>query len=684
MLRYSTTSRGKVFKGFIILHGAAFLDIVITYKVLVNSETSRYWLARRWPNGLIAFYNARDYFAGDEIGTKQCIEDRKNSSCSAFPNLTIFDNDKETTQSECTYRIQRRELLTNAELANETFEAERSDVKLLASNGTVAISLAPKAAMDSLKKLNENYGHLLRIPRRPRPGTYADAEQLNALEAEEFVTWRRQLAKLSESNVVITPFERNLEIWRQLWRVVERSHLVVQVVDARNPLLFRSSDLEHFVREVDPKKQCLLLVNKADLITTDQLRAWKDFFYEQGINAIFCAKHVKEEVQAGKNSVAQGHEECANLRSNSCSSTTSSEEEIEETGSAANVCAESDGSDETDGEMEEDDDDDKGEDFVWNPTQLIAMLHQAVSEAFPDILTRGSSCVIGMVGYPNVGKSMTINRLFGTKKTAVSATPGKTKHFQTLVINDQLTLCDCPGLVMPQFGLSDADMILNGILPIAHMRDYLGPIQLLCERIPRICLQQRYSVLLPAGAHNQINAHDLLTAVAFLKGFMSASGIPDCSRAARLILSDVVDGSLKWVAAPPNFTQQHFDQWTFATAEKSKAHQQQQQAGEGEPNKRQIGANLLEQLERRQLLVEQNDGATTTPEGYRLQRKTVAASRLDKMFFTESKGKKLGTDVAHIQGGVGRLELAENKDGKKKHWNKNKREKLRRLCAKND
>jgi large subunit GTPase 1 len=35
-----------------------------------------------------------------------------------------------------------------------------------------------------------------------------------------------------------------------------------------------------------------------------------------------------------------------------------------------------------------------------------------------------------MVGYPNVGKSSTINALVGEKKVAVTATPGKTKHFQ--------------------------------------------------------------------------------------------------------------------------------------------------------------------------------------------------------------------------------------------------------------
>ena len=38
-----------------------------------------------------------------------------------------------------------------------------------------------------------------------------------------FLEWRRSLASLSDlSAVVVTPFERNLEFWRQLWRVIER------------------------------------------------------------------------------------------------------------------------------------------------------------------------------------------------------------------------------------------------------------------------------------------------------------------------------------------------------------------------------------------------------------------------------------------------------------------------------
>jgi hypothetical protein len=41
----------------------------------------------------------------------------------------------------------------------------------------------------------------------------------------------------SIAQLTLTPFERNIEVWRQLWRVVERCDVIVQIVDARDPLL---------------------------------------------------------------------------------------------------------------------------------------------------------------------------------------------------------------------------------------------------------------------------------------------------------------------------------------------------------------------------------------------------------------------------------------------------------------
>lgn len=44
---------------------------------------------------------------------------------------------------------------------------------------------------------------------------------------------------------------------------------------------------------------------------------------------------------------------------------------------------------------------------------------------------------------------------------------------------------------------------------------------------------------------------------------MSAAGIPDCSRAARVILKDTFNGKLKWMSAPPGFDQKEFDKMTI-------------------------------------------------------------------------------------------------------------------------
>ena len=58
---------------------------------------------------------------------------------------------------------------------------------------------------------------------------------------------------------------------------VYSSDVIVQIVDARNPLLFRCEDLESYVLEVDANKTNVLLVNKADYLTEKQRLAWLAF-----------------------------------------------------------------------------------------------------------------------------------------------------------------------------------------------------------------------------------------------------------------------------------------------------------------------------------------------------------------------------------------------------------------------
>lgn len=52
-------------------------------------------------------------------------------------------------------------------------------------------------------------------------------DELAGAERDSFLEWRRSLAELQEKEgIIMTPFEKNLEFWRQLWRVIERRLLI--------------------------------------------------------------------------------------------------------------------------------------------------------------------------------------------------------------------------------------------------------------------------------------------------------------------------------------------------------------------------------------------------------------------------------------------------------------------------
>jgi hypothetical protein len=177
---------------------------------------------------------------------------------------------------------------------------------------------------------------------------------------------------------------------------------------------------------------------------------------------------------------------------------------------------------------------------------------------------RGHLCV-GLVGFPNVGKSSVINTILGVSKSShgvlrvgVSSTPGKTKHFQTLDINDELMLCDCPGLVFPSFMKSRGDMVCAGILPINQMRDYADPANIIATRVPQHLLEAAYGIHIRRDLDIKDNPNrpptgsEFLTAFCAVKGYITAgTGRWDEFRACKEVLRDYNDGKILYVAPPP-------------------------------------------------------------------------------------------------------------------------------------
>ncbi|KAI8621922.1 hypothetical protein BC830DRAFT_1211636 [Chytriomyces sp. MP71] len=562
--------------------------------------------------------------------------------------------------------------LTTATLAGTEFTAEKLNIEVIAKDTHNPYLLSHSEEQETLK-LHKQHKSQLTVPRRPVWDGVANAEIQQRRERETFLDWRRGLVALEEEKgLLMTPYERNLEVWRQLWRVLEKSDTVVQIVDARNPTLFRSSDLETYVRQVDPRKGNLLLINKADMLTVRQREAWATYFEKEGVEYVFFSaalakRRLEEEAEAEAAEAERVEREAMEkqvkdeirkmgLGLNSSTSAAIGPEKKKGASlfaSLRDMAADEDDMDDDEGEqakpelgekMEEnavEEEDQEGEDEdvdmdegVRNATDAVKSstaskatpndqstvyisnawqkggslgdeperirilscdeLLDLIAKKCPTPLRPGEKKVtIGFVGYPNVGKSSTLNALVGSKKVTVSSTPGKTKHFQTIHLDDSTVLCDCPGLVFPSFATSKAEMVVNGILPIDQLREHTGPATLVAQRIPKHALQTIYGIRIRAfdsegnlDPNAPINGAQLCAAYAVARGFKKAGqGNPDEARAARYILKDYVLGKLLFCHPPSNgkYDPTDFNIDTYAGAEffpKKKRAQTHEIAGE--------------------------------------------------------------------------------------------------------
>lgn len=73
-------------------------------------------------------------------------------------------------------------------------------------------------------------------------------------------------------------FELNLETWRQLWRVLEMSDILLIIVDIRYCVLMFPPYLYRYVTE-ELGKEMILVLNKVDLASPALVVAWKEYFH---------------------------------------------------------------------------------------------------------------------------------------------------------------------------------------------------------------------------------------------------------------------------------------------------------------------------------------------------------------------------------------------------------------------
>uniref|UniRef100_A0AAV1THL7 Guanine nucleotide-binding protein-like 1 n=1 Tax=Peronospora matthiolae TaxID=2874970 RepID=A0AAV1THL7_9STRA len=348
-----------------------------------------------------------------------------------------------------------------------------------------------------------NQPHILTKPEWSRDMT---PEELNEVDRRAFTEWVEYLEKETMSRgeeTQINLYERNLEVWRQLWRVVERSSILVHLADARCPLLHISDQLMTHIRTKFPWKRVVLVLTKTDLVAAERVEMWSRYLqarYGQDIPVLaYCRDTMEESNSALMRAIGQ----------------------------------------------------------VSAGVELHIGTEDFNEDRDKDTLT------IGFVGEPNVGKSSLLNSLFERKLVSVSATPGHTKYLQTHYFDrvemlergddafSRILMFDCPGVVFPRFNVPVLLQVLFGSFPIAQTREPFSAMRFIAENCA-LHLHEVYKLKpVEKDDDEEWSPYSLCESYAQLRSFRMKGGKLDVHRAANFLLRDTLNGKKVVLSFPP-------------------------------------------------------------------------------------------------------------------------------------
>lgn len=269
--------------------------------------------------------------------------------------------------------------------------------------------------------------------------------------------------------------------WDSIKRVIIESDVVLEILDARLVELSRNEEVEKLIKEIN--RPVIFVVNKSDLVSKQSIKE-QILGLEQEGEVVFVSSENKQSAKILTSKIKQ----------------------------------------------------------VFYKYGKRDLEKKIMAKPSPEYREAKGDIVVGVLGYPNVGKSSIINMLAHRKKVKVSKKAGTTHGIHWIKASDEIKLIDSPGVIP----LKEDDDIRYGLIG-AKDTERLKNSETVADSIIKLFMKNNKKAF-EYFYGIQIEKEDYDSVISQLgkkKSFLIKGGRIDENRTAVLIVKDWQQGRLR-------------------------------------------------------------------------------------------------------------------------------------------
>ncbi|NXE22901.1 GNL3 protein, partial [Ardeotis kori] len=349
-----------------------------------------------------------------------------------------------------------------------------------------------------LREAEQRKQRLEELKQKQKLNRQKEHEKKRKLEAKKNAAKIKEKAEGKESSGKSKakpnkPLDKNSKksFCRELEKVIEASDVVLEVLDARDPMGCRCPQLEQAVTCSGGGKKLLLVLNKIDLVPKENLEKWLNYLKKEFPTVAFkSATLMKDKTM-----------ELPTRRRRRVDLSRTSE--------------------------------------CFGSKCLLKLLQEHGK-------TQNKAIQVGVVGFPNVGKSSIINSLKGGRACNVGLARGVTKSMQIVHIDKQTKMLDSPSIIADPSNNALA-LALRSIIDTEESgsADVLEGVDAILNHSSKQQVMMHYNI------PDFRNTEEFLTLLAQRRGMLKKGGVPDIENVSKLLLCDWTGAKISYHSQPP-------------------------------------------------------------------------------------------------------------------------------------